>query len=202
VYDLIRRGLKYIDSWVDDFARCFQLMEYDESAAIQQWVPDIMARLRRHDRDRAGGHKQRPQGSLAPYWTNMTSHIRPAGAAHGERDRRKYMGLDPLGAKALDWARFPSPEHDHFFWSLTAAVPRPYPIPDAARSTSRCGEGRLFRLLKERGHRVFAVMHHQRWRTGTRGGPGKLVVVAMRAIFRSRRGRLTWPLRSCPAGHR
>ena len=32
-------GLRYIDSWVEpSFARCFQLMETDDLAALQAWV--------------------------------------------------------------------------------------------------------------------------------------------------------------------
>ena len=32
-------GLRYIDSWVQpDFSRCFQLMECDDLALLQQWV--------------------------------------------------------------------------------------------------------------------------------------------------------------------
>ena len=32
-------GLKYIDSWIEpNFARCFQLMECDDPALLQQWV--------------------------------------------------------------------------------------------------------------------------------------------------------------------
>ncbi len=32
-------GLRYIDSWVEpSFGRCFQLMECDELALLQQWV--------------------------------------------------------------------------------------------------------------------------------------------------------------------
>src|SRR5262249_13136117 len=70
------------------------------------------------------------------------------------------MDLDPTWeAKAADWARFArSPEHDHFFWTFNAPrflelIPRP------GRRTLdlACGEGRLGRLLSERGHRVVAV---------------------------------------------
>ncbi|MBM3545394.1 MAG: DUF3303 domain-containing protein [Alphaproteobacteria bacterium] len=32
-------GLKYIDSWVEpNFDRCFQLMECDDLALLQQWI--------------------------------------------------------------------------------------------------------------------------------------------------------------------
>jgi hypothetical protein len=32
-------GLKYIDSWVEpNFARCFQLMECDDLALLQEWI--------------------------------------------------------------------------------------------------------------------------------------------------------------------
>jgi hypothetical protein len=33
------QGLAYVDSWVAaDFSRCFQLMECDDAALLQQWV--------------------------------------------------------------------------------------------------------------------------------------------------------------------
>jgi Protein of unknown function (DUF3303) len=32
-------GLRYVDSWVEaSFARCFQLMECDDVAVLQEWV--------------------------------------------------------------------------------------------------------------------------------------------------------------------
>lgn len=70
------------------------------------------------------------------------------------------MGFDPAWeAKARDWARFArSPEHDHFFWTFNGPrflelIPRPGRLTlDVA-----CGEGRLGRLLRERGHRVVGV---------------------------------------------
>lgn len=32
-------GLRFVDSWVQpDFARCFQLMECDDAALLQEWV--------------------------------------------------------------------------------------------------------------------------------------------------------------------
>ncbi len=32
-------GLRYVDSWIAaDFSRCFQLMECDDAALLQQWV--------------------------------------------------------------------------------------------------------------------------------------------------------------------
>jgi Protein of unknown function (DUF3303) len=32
-------GLRYVDSWVEaNFDRCFQLMECDDAASLQQWV--------------------------------------------------------------------------------------------------------------------------------------------------------------------
>jgi Protein of unknown function (DUF3303) len=36
---LLPDGLKYIDSWVEpNFGRCFQLMECDDPALLQEWV--------------------------------------------------------------------------------------------------------------------------------------------------------------------
>lgn len=61
--------------------------------------------------------------------------------------------------QAREWARFArSPEHDHFFWHFNG--PRfldLVPPPGRLTLDVACGEGRLGRLLHERGHRVFAV---------------------------------------------
>ena len=70
------------------------------------------------------------------------------------------MGVDPAWeAKAREWAHFArSPEHDHFFWTFNG--PRFLElIPSPGRWTLdlACGEGRLGRLLRERGHRVVEV---------------------------------------------
>ena len=70
------------------------------------------------------------------------------------------MALDPTWeAKAGAWARFArSPEHDHFFWLFNG--PRFLElIPEPGRCTLdlACDEGRLGRLLGQRGHRVVAV---------------------------------------------
>ena len=36
---LAPEGLRYVSSWVDaDFARCFQLMEADDRARIEEWI--------------------------------------------------------------------------------------------------------------------------------------------------------------------
>jgi hypothetical protein len=36
---MMPEGLKYIESWTEtDFARCFQLMECDDSRLFQQWM--------------------------------------------------------------------------------------------------------------------------------------------------------------------
>ena len=47
-------GLKYVGSWIEaNFDRCFQLMECDDAALLQEWLlswGDLM-----HMRDRAGG---------------------------------------------------------------------------------------------------------------------------------------------------
>ena len=36
---LAPEGLRYVSSWVDeDFARCFQLMEADDRARVEEWI--------------------------------------------------------------------------------------------------------------------------------------------------------------------
>src|SRR5262245_40210818 len=70
------------------------------------------------------------------------------------------MAVDPAGeAQAREWARCARvPEHDHFFWSFNG--PRfleLLPKPGRCTLDLACGEGRLGRLLGERGHRVVAV---------------------------------------------
>jgi hypothetical protein len=36
---MLPKGLKYVDSWVDvNLARCFQLMECDDSGLFEEWV--------------------------------------------------------------------------------------------------------------------------------------------------------------------
>lgn len=60
---------------------------------------------------------------------------------------------------ADDWAHFArSPRHDHFFWDFNG--PRflqLVPAPGDLTLDIACGEGRLGRLLAERGHRVLAI---------------------------------------------
>jgi len=90
------------------------------------------------------------------------------------------MGLDPTWeTKAREWARFArSPEHDHFFWTFNG--PRFLElIPRAGRRTLdlACGEGRLGRLLRERGHRVVAVDAAPTMARLTHEAGGQFVVV-------------------------
>ena len=36
---MLPEGLKYVDSWVEpNFSRCFQVMECDDLALLQEWV--------------------------------------------------------------------------------------------------------------------------------------------------------------------
>jgi SAM-dependent methyltransferase len=70
------------------------------------------------------------------------------------------VSVDPAWeAKAREWARFArSPDHDHFFWAFNG--PRFLElVPKPGRRTLdvACGEGRLGRLLAERGHHVVGV---------------------------------------------
>ncbi|MGH2728894.1 MAG: tyrosine-type recombinase/integrase, partial [Actinomycetota bacterium] len=61
--------------------------------------------------------------------------------------------------KANEWVRFArSPEHDHFFWRFNG--PRfmdLLPEPRGLTLDLACGEGRLGRILAERGYRVVAI---------------------------------------------
>jgi len=90
------------------------------------------------------------------------------------------MGIDPAWeAKAHDWARFArSTDHDHFFWAFNG--PRFIElIPSPGRRTLdlACGEGRLGRLLAERGHRVVAVDAAPTMARLAHDAGGQLVVV-------------------------
>ena len=91
------------------------------------------------------------------------------------------MGLDSeWEAKAGDWARFArSPEHDHFFWTFNG--PRfldMIPSPGQRTLDLACGEGRMGRLLAERGHRVIAIDASPTMARLAHEAGGQLVVVA------------------------
>ena len=46
-------GLKYVGSWIEaNFDRCFQLMECDDAALLQEW---LLAGATSCDTNRAGG---------------------------------------------------------------------------------------------------------------------------------------------------
>lgn len=91
------------------------------------------------------------------------------------------MNVDPIwDDQAETWARFArSPEHDHFFWTFNG--PRFLALlPEPGRLTLdvACGEGRLGRLLAERGHRVVAVDASPTMARMAREGGGQAVAVA------------------------
>lgn len=70
------------------------------------------------------------------------------------------MSLDETWEhQAGDWARFArSPDHDHFFWEFNGPRFLEFlPPPGRLTLDVACGEGRLGRLLQQRGHRVVAV---------------------------------------------
>lgn len=90
------------------------------------------------------------------------------------------MRPDPTWeSKARDWARFArAPEHDHFFWTFNG--PRflqLIPEPGCRTLDLACGEGRLGRLLAERGHRVVAVDASPTMARLAHEAGGQLVVV-------------------------
>ncbi len=89
--------------------------------------------------------------------------------------------FDPIWEdQAETWARFArSPDHDHFFWTFNG--PRFLELlPEPGRLTLdvACGEGRLGRLLAERGHRVAAVDASPTMAGMARDAGGQAVVVA------------------------
>ena len=70
------------------------------------------------------------------------------------------MGRDDAWERqAAEWAQFArSPDHDHFFWDFNG--PRfleMVPAPGRLTLDIACGEGRLGRLLHERGHSVVGI---------------------------------------------
>jgi SAM-dependent methyltransferase len=82
--------------------------------------------------------------------------------------------------QAQRWAQFArSPQHDHFFWEFNG--PRFLELlPSPGRTTLdvACGEGRLGRLLAERGHRVVAIDGSRSMARLAHDGGGQAVVVS------------------------
>lgn len=80
--------------------------------------------------------------------------------------------------QAEEWAQFArSPEHDHFFWDFNG--PRfleMVPAPGRLTLDVACGEGRLGRLLHERGHTVIGL-DGSRPLAGMAGAAGRQTVV-------------------------
>src|SRR4051812_42321707 len=63
---------------------------------------------------------------------------------------------DAEAANWIAWAR--TPDHDHFFWRLgLPALLALLPAPGRRTLDLACGEGRLSRILRERGHAVVGV---------------------------------------------
>ena len=63
---------------------------------------------------------------------------------------------DAQAEQWVEWAR--TPEHDHFFWRLgLPALLALLPAPGRRTLDLACGEGRLSRVLAERGHAVVGV---------------------------------------------
>jgi SAM-dependent methyltransferase len=63
---------------------------------------------------------------------------------------------DAQSAEWIAWAR--APDHDHFFWRLSMpALLALLPAPGRLTVDLGCGEGRLARELKARGHRVVGI---------------------------------------------
>ena len=62
-------------------------------------------------------------------------------------------------AQAADWVRWArTPDHDHFFWRLgLPALLELLPPPGRRTLDLACGEGRLSRVLAERGHAMVGV---------------------------------------------
>ena len=63
---------------------------------------------------------------------------------------------DAQAADWIAWAR--APDHDHFFWRMSMpALLALLPAPGRLTVDVGCGEGRLARELKARGHRVVGI---------------------------------------------
>ena len=82
--------------------------------------------------------------------------------------------------QAERWAEFArSPQHDHFFWEFNG--PRfleLIPAPGRLTLDVACGEGRLGRLLRDRGHRVLAVDGSRSMARMAHDAGGQTVVIA------------------------
>lgn len=87
---------------------------------------------------------------------------------------------DAWERQAEEWAQFArSPEHDHFFWDFNG--PRfleMVPPPGRRTLDVACGEGRLGRLLHQRGHTVVAVDASRPLARMAGAAGGQAVVVA------------------------
>jgi SAM-dependent methyltransferase len=69
---------------------------------------------------------------------------------------RMRAAWDAQAENWVEWAR--TPEHDHFFWRLgLPALLALLPPPGRRTLDLACGEGRLSRVLAERGHAVVGV---------------------------------------------
>lgn len=83
-----------------------------------------------------------------------------------------------VGARA--WSEFArSPKHDHFFWTFNG--PRfldLLPSPGLYTLDLACGEGRLGRLLAQRGHRVLGVDASPTMATLAQEAGGQAVAIA------------------------
>ena len=112
----------------------------------------------------------------------LSQHASTTGVdSSADIESRAEMSQDKIWEEQAErWAQFArSPQHDHFFWEFNG--PRFLELlPASGRTTLdvACGEGRLGRLLRDRGHRVVAIDRSRRMARMAHGSGGQAAIVS------------------------